>query len=112
MAAALLGGAIVTQYVDTHVFSLVAPALLGVSCGWVTEAAAGRRLRGAALAAAAGALLGTALGFRLVPGGPGVLSSWAEVGPPYLCAVAAALGWPLLSGPGSRHAAHGSGTMR
>lgn len=103
--AALVGGVIATQYVDVHLFSLVAPFLVGLAVAWSATAARGR---GPAVdppimaIAAALAVLGAALGFRLVTGGQDPAGSFGEVGPPYLCAVAGTFVWPLLFGTPTR----------
>lgn len=113
-AVALVGGFVATQYVGTHYFSVVAPALVGLAASWAVTAAGGRgapdrRLPRLAVAVSA-ALLGTALGFRLVPGGQGLLTPLHDVGPPYAAAAAGALVWPVLFGtpqPGTRRRGFG-----
>jgi hypothetical protein len=105
--AALVGGVIATQYVDVHVFSLVAPFLVGLAVAWSATAARGR---GPAVdppimaIAAVLAVIGAALGFRLVTGGQDPAGSFGEVGPPYVFAVLGTLVWPLLFGTPSRPA--------
>jgi hypothetical protein len=102
---ALLGGWVGTQYVDVHVFSVVAPGLVGLATGWAATAAAGapatpqlRRLT--LLVGAAAAVLSAGLAFRLESGGgQDPVSSWGEVGPPYLAAVIGTLAWPIVFGP-------------
>jgi hypothetical protein len=102
LAAALVGGAIVTQYVDDHIFCLVVPGLFGLATAAVaTGAGEGRHAVPTAVCAA---LLGTALGFRLTPGGQSVLHPWHEVGPPYLCAALGALLWRVGFSPTGRRA--------
>jgi hypothetical protein len=85
--------------------SLAAPAVIGLAAAWVVPwAARGLTPRALAWAAAlAAALLGTALGFVLTPGGQNPLRQWDVVGGPYLAAlVGVALG-PLVFGrPGER----------
>jgi hypothetical protein len=99
---ALIGGWIATQYVEDHIFSLVVPALVGVAVAWAANLALGRH-RGAARAASTAmaiiaALLGTGLGFRLVPGdAQSVFHPLDVVGAPYLCAVLGAAAWQLLT---------------
>jgi hypothetical protein len=102
-AIAILGGWVGTQYVDVHLFSVVAPALVGLASAWAATAAAGATVTGAqarrrvALVAAAGAVLSAALAFRLESGGgQDPLGSWGEVGPPYLFAIVGTLAWPVL----------------
>lgn len=101
-AVALAGGFVSTQYVGTRYFSVVAPALVGLAASWAVTAAGGRGASGSRLpllaVAVAAALLGTALGFRLVPGGQGLLTPVRDVGPPYAAAAAGALAWPALFG--------------
>ena len=105
LITAIVGGVIATQYVDVHIFSLVAPFLVGLAVAWSATAARGRgpAVDPPVMAIAAGlAVLGAALGFRLVTGGQDPLGSFGEVGPPYLCAIAGTLVWPLLFGAPSR----------
>lgn len=97
MLVAVLGGFVATQYVDAHVLSLVGPGLVGLAAAWAASAAGGPGWLTSGIAAA-GAVLGTALGFRLVPGGQSVVHPLAEVGPPYLCAILGVLGWPAIFG--------------
>jgi hypothetical protein len=97
----LVGGWIATQYVYDHIFAEVLPGLLGLACGLAANLAAPHRDRWAVVATAAisvaAAVLGTALGFRLVPGGgQSVLHPFGVVGAPYLCAVGGALAWPVV----------------
>jgi hypothetical protein len=105
LCAAIVGGVIATQYVDVHIFSLVAPFLVGLAVAWSATAARGR---GPAVdppimaIAAVLAVLGAGLAFRLVTGGQDPLGSFGEVGPPYLCAVAGTLMWPVLFGTPSK----------
>lgn len=113
-ASALAGGFVSTQYVGAQYFSVLAPALVGLAASWAVTAAAGRgagRRLPLLTVAVAAALLGTALGFRLVPGGgQGVLAPAGDVAPPYLAAVVGALGWPVLFGAprrGSRRSRRG-----
>jgi hypothetical protein len=108
---ALLGGWVGTQYVDVHVFSVLAPGLVGLATGWAATAAAGGpsdvRLRRATLAVgAAAAVLSAGLAFRLESGGgQDPLGSWGEVGPPYLAAVIGTLAWPIVFGPPTKRPA-------
>jgi hypothetical protein len=103
IAVALAGGWVVTQHVNVHLMSLIAPALLGLAAGWATSAAAGARTaadhRIVLLIAALAALLGTALGFRLFGRPLTPLRPWHQVGLPYLTALAGVLAWPVLAGP-------------
>lgn len=101
LLAGLVGGFVATQYVDAHVLSLLAPGLVGLAAAWSVGAAAGGGWV-ATVVAGAGAVLGTALGFRLVPGGQSPFHPLPEVGPPYLCAVLGAVLWPLVFGPPRR----------
>ena len=105
IAAALLGGWIATQYVYEHVFSVLVPGLLGLAVGAAVSAAIRRppaqlvTLR--LVTGATGAVLGTALGFRLVVGGrQSVLHPGSVVAAPYLCAILGSLIWPVLAAPG------------
>jgi hypothetical protein len=104
LAVAYVGGWIATQYVRVHLMSLAAPAVVGLAAAFVVPRAA-RRIQAplAWLVAGLAALLGTALGFALTPGGQNPLKQWAVVGGPYLAAlVGVALG-PLVFGrPGSQ----------
>lgn len=112
LVVALLGGFVATQYVDTRYFSVVAPGLVGLATSWAVSAATGRSSSGrrtwafVAIACVA-AVFGTALGFRLVPGGQSLVSPIGEVGPPYLAAVVGALAWPALFGPQPRGSRRG-----
>ena len=98
LAVAFVGGWIATQYVRVHLMSLAAPALIGFAAALAVPAAA-RSLRPLPLVwlvAGGAALLGTAVGFVLVPGGQDPLRPWAVVGGPYLAALAGVVGGPLL----------------
>ena len=111
VAVALLGGFVVTQYVGTRYFSVVAPGLVGLAASWAVSAAATRlaahrRVVVLVIAAIAG-LVGTGLGFRLVPGGQSLVSPIGDVAPPYLASVVGALAWPLLFGPQTRRPGRG-----
>jgi MFS family permease len=103
---AFFGGWIATQYVDTHLFSLVVPGLIGLAATWLAGLASYRAGAAAAVVVVIGAvagLLGTALGFRLYPHGPhDPLRPWSLVGAPYLCAVAGAALWPVVLRPPRR----------
>jgi hypothetical protein len=84
--------------------SLVAPAVVGLAASWaVSRAGGGLRPRAAPWATAAlAALLGTALGFVLTPGGQNPLRDPGLVTGPYLAAlVGVALG-PFVFGGGAR----------
>jgi hypothetical protein len=100
---AAVGGWIATQYVDDHIFSLVVPGLVGFACA-IAAGAVNRRRDRAALAAilsvaAVAGVLGTALGFHLVPGGrQSVFRPANVVVAPYLCAVVGVFAWLLLFG--------------
>jgi hypothetical protein len=109
MPAAFLGGPIASEYVADHIFSLVVPALVGVAACWPAlvvlqrSGRTGRQLRQLTLLASVFAaicgVLGTALGFRLDPGGPPqIVSPLSLVGGPYLSAVLAGLLWPYVYG--------------
>jgi hypothetical protein len=109
MPAAFVGGPISSEYVSDHIFSLVVPALVGVAACWPAlvvvqrSGRTGRQLRALTLAASGFAaicgVLGTALGFRLDPGGPPqIVSPLSLVGGPYLSAALAGLLWPYLYG--------------
>jgi hypothetical protein len=125
LAVAYVGGWIATQYVRVHLMSLAAPAVVGLAAAFVVPRAA-RRIQAplAWLVAGLSALLGTALGFALTPGGQNPLKQWGVVGGPYLAAlVGVALG-PLVFGrpggsqprssqpPGDGAEALGSGSDR
>jgi hypothetical protein len=103
VAVAVVGGVIATQYVGVHVFSWLVPGLLGLAAGWVTAAAA-RTGSVAAAVAVVSAVLGTALGLRLQPGGASLVHPVSDVVPPYLTAIVGALGWRLVAGPNKRSA--------
>jgi hypothetical protein len=102
LATAVVGGWVVTQHVNVHLMSLIAPALLGLAVCWAATAAGGARSAGqrrlVLLLAAGGAIAGTALGFRLFGRPLTPLHPLHQVGPPYLTALAGVLGWPLLAG--------------
>lgn len=103
-----MGGWIGTQYVDVHLFSIIAPALVGLATGWAATSAAGgpadpQLRRRTLLVGAAAAVLSAGLAFRLESGGgQNPLSSWGEVGPPYVAAVIGTLAWPIVFGPPKR----------
>jgi len=105
LAIAYVGGWVATQYVRVHLMSLAAPAVVGVGAAWAVTAAGARRVRPAALTwglAVAAALLGTALGFVLTPGGEDPLQRWSLVAGPYLAAVAGVAAGRLVFGPARR----------
>ena len=104
LAVSYVGGWIATQYVRVHLMSLVAPAVVGLAASWAVSRAGGRlRLPAVTWAtAAAGALLGTALGFVLTPGGQNPLRDWGLVGGPYLAALVGVAFGPLVFGTGPR----------
>jgi hypothetical protein len=98
LAVAFVGGWIATQYVRVHLMSLAAPALVGLAAALAVPAAA-RGLRPRPLTwvvVVAAALLGTALGFALTPGGQDVWRPWRIVGGPYLAALAGVVAGPVL----------------
>ncbi|MDQ1748830.1 MAG: hypothetical protein QOD07_3093 [Frankiaceae bacterium] len=105
---ALLGGWIATQYVDVQLFSVVAPALVGLATGWAAATAAGtpagvRVRRVTLLIGAVAAVLSAGLAFRLESGGgQDPVSAWHEVGPPYLAAIFGTLAWPVVFAPPKR----------
>ena len=102
LAVVYLGGWISTQYVRVHLMSLAAPAVVGLAAAFVVPLAA-RRLRplvAAWLIAGLAAVLGTALGFALTPGGQNPLRRWDVVGGPYLAALIGVAAGPLVFGPG------------
>lgn len=106
LVVALAGGWVVTQHVNVHLMSLIAPALLGLAVCWAATAAAGARSaadrRIVLLVAAVAAVLGTALGFRLFGRPLTPLHPLHQVGLPYLTALAGVVAWPLLAGPPRR----------
>lgn len=98
-----LGGWIATQYVNDHVFSLVVPGLVGFACALAAGTVNRRRDRAALIVvlsvATVASVLGTALGFHLVPGGrQSVVSPANVVVAPYLCAVVGVIVWLVLFG--------------
>jgi hypothetical protein len=104
---AAAGGWIATQYVNDHIFSLVVPGLVGFACALAAGTVNRRRDRTAMVAlltvAAIAGVLGTALGFHLVPGGrQSVFRPANVVVAPYLCAVVGVVGWLLLFGTARR----------
>jgi hypothetical protein len=121
LAVAYVGGWIATQYVRVHLMSLAAPAVIGLAAAFAVPRAA-RLLRPsypAWVVAAAAALLGTALGFALTPGGQNPLQHWGVVGGPYLAALAGVVLGPLVFGrpggaqpPDDAGEAWGSGSER
>jgi hypothetical protein len=103
---AWLGGWIATEYFETRLWSWIVPAVIGLAAaGAAGTAAAALPSRVIVGLGAVAGVLGTALGFRLVPHGhQNLFHPWSIVGLPYLCAVAGALLWPALLGPGKRSA--------
>jgi hypothetical protein len=98
---AVAAGAVSSQYVGAQLFDLAAPALTGIAAGIAATSAARTRGRGPLdwplrWTAAGLAVLGTALAFRLVPGGDSPFTPLSAVLPPYLAAVGGALGSRLL----------------
>jgi hypothetical protein len=104
-----IGGAISADYIRDHIFSLVVPALVGISACWPAlvvlhrSGRSGAQLRRLTLAvsvfAAVCGVLGTGFGFRLDPGGPPqIVSPLHLVGGPYLSAALAGLFWPFVYG--------------
>jgi hypothetical protein len=92
-----LGAWVAAQYVDTAYFSLIAPGLVGLACGWAAFAAgAGARARVLVVLSAAAGILATALSYRLVPGGQNLFLPPSHRLPPYLAAAVGALAWPVL----------------
>lgn len=109
LAVSYVGGWIATQYVRVHLMSLVAPAIVGLAASWAVSRATGglRAATAGGMAATWGtatlaALLGTALGFVLTPGGQNPLRDWGLVGGPYLAAVVGVAFGPLVFGAGGR----------
>jgi hypothetical protein len=106
IAAAVVGGWIVTQHVNVHYMSLIAPGLLGLAASWAAAAAGdaqdARQGRAVLGVAAVAALLGTALGFRLFGRPITPVHPLHQVGPPYLGALVGVIAWPLLFGAPSR----------
>ena len=108
VAVAYVGGWAATQYVRVHLMSLLAPGLVGVVAAWAVSAASRALPRRIAYPIAlAGAWLGTALGFRLVPGGQDPLQPMDTVLGPYLAAIVGIAIWPVLFG--SRRQPSGAG---
>jgi hypothetical protein len=105
LTVAYVGGWVGTQYVRVHLMSTAAPVVVGLAAAWAVPRAA-RRCGAPALVwgvAAFAALLGTALGFALTPGGQNPVHDWAVVGGPYLAALVGVAAGPLvLGGPRPR----------
>ena len=97
LGVAFVGGWVATQYVRQHVFSLLAPALVGLAVSGAA-AAAGRGLPRVQrlLIAAGAAVLSAAIAFTLTPGGQSPLHPIGTVVPPYLAAVIGVIAWPVL----------------
>jgi len=100
----LLGGAVSSEYVGAHLYSLIVPALVGLACGWAVSrgaAAVAPRRSGptGGLSAAAGLLavglaaLSAALAFRFADTPYGGAGRWV---PPVLLGAAGALAWSRL----------------
>ena len=93
-----------SEYIGTALFSLLVPFLVGVLCAGATRRAGqtdgrgtlGRRIRGMGVGYA---VLGVAVGFKVVPGGSSAFRPVLEVVPPYL---SAALGAVLETMPAKR----------
>lgn len=102
VATAYPSGWVAAQYVNVEYMSLLWPLVLGIAVSAAASAAAGPRSRGdqpvVLAAAAAGALLGTALGFRIfdVPVTP--LEPFHVVWGPYVAALVGIGVWPLAFG--------------
>lgn len=102
--SAVLGGIVASEYIGTALFSLLVPFLVGVLCAGATRRAGqtdgrgtlGRRIRGMGVGYA---VLGVAVGFKVVPGGSSAFRPALEVVPTYL---SAALGAVLESIPAKR----------
>lgn len=97
-AAGTAGGVVASEYVGAPYFSFLAPFVVGVLCGAAATRAArtdGRGALGLRVRAVSVlyALLGVAVGFRLVPGGPSAFTPFGEVVVPYLAALAGAALW-------------------
>jgi hypothetical protein len=109
-------GWVAQQYVNVEYMSLAWPLVLGLAVSWAASVAAGRRdraVRGVVLAAAAvGALLGTALGFRLFDTPVTPLHPWDDVWGPYVAGLAGVVAWPLLFGTPRRTARQEAGANR
>lgn len=109
--AAIVMGYVVAQYVQAELFEYLAPAVLGLLCGFAATSAAGNPGQGVLaarvrLVTAVYALLGTAFGFVL-EGTFGVFATSGDVLAPYVVAVAAAWLWatPPKRGPRARRPA-------
>jgi hypothetical protein len=102
VAIAYPTGWVAAQYVNVEYMSLLWPVVLGIAVSWAASAAAGRRDRGdepvVLAAAAVGALLGTALGFRIFDTPVTPLEPWHVVWGPYLASLGGVLVWPLVFG--------------
>lgn len=105
LPVAVAGGAVTSEYVGTGLFGIVTPFLVGVVCGAVAVAAAGRvpRPRGLAAVRLVGvllALIATAYGFRFVVGGEDPFGPAGSRIGPYAAAAAGAWLWTV---PPRRH---------
>ena len=100
LVVAYLGGWVATQYVRVHLMSLAAPAVVGLAAAWAVPRAARALSPRAAtwVIAAVAALVGTALGFALTPGGQNPLSQPGVVTGPYLAALLGVGAGPLVLG--------------
>jgi hypothetical protein len=102
LAVSYPGGWVAAQYVHVQYMSLLWPMVLGLAASWAAAAAAGSRDRslqlGVLAVAAGGALLGTALGFRIFDTPVTPLHPWKDAWGPYLAAVGGVLAWPLAFG--------------
>lgn len=97
LGAALVGGTVLSEYVDAPVFGLATPAVVGAACGAAAQAAAGAPRRGGPAGlvravAAAVAVLGVGVGL-LLEGSHAPLSAGAVL--PAALAVAGCLLWTV-----------------
>jgi hypothetical protein len=95
MALGAVGGWIGTEYIGATGFAEIVPFLIGLLCASGAAAAAGTHGRGSVdlgmrVVGAVSAVLGTALGYKLQPGGGSALHPAHTVLPAYAAAAAGA----------------------
>jgi hypothetical protein len=117
IAVAFPTGWVAAQYVNVEYMSLLWPVVTGLAVSAAASGAAGRRDRsaqpGVLAAAIVGALLGTALGFRIFDTPVTPVQPWDVVWGPYAAAIGGVFIWPLVFGgpkPVSEDAQDDAGT--
>lgn len=100
LPVSVVGGAITSEYVGTGAFAVITPFLVGVACGAVAVAAAGRvprpaGLRWVRLIGVLFALIGTAYGYRFVVGGEDPFGPAGSRIGPYVAAAVGAWLWTV-----------------